>query len=179
MSSPTPPPAGYAQAEGSQRTIQRSVRAGGDASKNSQGRNSEADQASVFHFTRPGNTSHSKAFLNSRIFFVLQLNSADHGLESKIADFKADLIQDIQAKSYEAFIDADLTAERLHSILMENSVSCHHYKTNHRQCNSQSLEPGREDQDIQLEYRSCITIESKSPVWFKVASAFTSKGDRI
>ena len=88
--------------------------AGGDASKNSQFRNSEAAQASVFHFTRPGNTSHSKAFLNSRIFFVLQLNSADHGLESKIADFKANLIHDIQAKSYEAFIDADLTAERLH-----------------------------------------------------------------
>ena len=100
--------------------------AGGDASKNSQGRNSEAAQASVFHFTRPGNTSHSKAFLNSRIFFVLQLNSADHGLESKIADFKANLIHDIQAKSYEAFIDADLTAERLHiRIACSWKTPCH------------------------------------------------------
>jgi hypothetical protein len=105
--------------------------AGRNASGDNQvpSRNSEPAEDSVFCFTKPSRTKcQSNAYSNSKMFFVLRLNAVDRELESKLADFKSDLIQVIQEKSYEAFIDAESTPERLHiRIVCSWKTPCYGY----------------------------------------------------
>jgi hypothetical protein len=108
--------------------LQAAAAARGDASGDSQGRNSESDDATllpVLCFTgkRPTKGKQTLAYSSAKVICVLNLNASesDQDLDAKLNSFRAELNREIQALSFEAVIDAELNRE---TFLLRVKIVC-------------------------------------------------------
>ena len=109
--------------------LQAAAAARGDASGDSQGRNSESDDATllpVLCFTgkRPTRGKcQSYGYSSAKVICVLKLNASesDQDLDAKLNSFRAELNREIQALSFEAVIDAELNRE---TFLLRVKIVC-------------------------------------------------------